>query len=216
MDGSTATDKQARVEQLLRDAHIQRMRQQWAAAETLCREALELDPDDVMGQEMLGDLLLDKGSCGEALESYRKAFEKQPEKVALEEKIARAVLLKGEEERQRLDAELMLSSPGSKLERKRSATIATLLSLLCPGAGQLFTGQYVKGGILLGVGVLSLFLGGPDLIKFILGIAGILPKTEEVVDLLAMLGLVGVLVWLYSLLDAAGQAGRSARKAGDL
>src|SRR4051794_36321379 len=119
MEGSGASEIQTRAEQLLREAHILRMRGQWAAAETACRQALELTPEDTLGQEMLGDLLIEKGSLDEALDVYRKAFEKQPAKASLEEKIARAVLQKGEEAHDRLAAELMLNAPGSKAERKR-------------------------------------------------------------------------------------------------
>src|SRR5687767_14097540 len=97
----------ARVERLLRDAQIQGMRQQYGAAETLCRQALEIAPDDLMGLEMLGDLLVEKGSTDTALETFRKALELEPGKASLEEKIARAVLQKAEDERERLEAQLM-------------------------------------------------------------------------------------------------------------
>jgi tetratricopeptide (TPR) repeat protein len=196
-----------RVERLLRDAHIQRLRRQWSAAETLCRQALELAPDDVMGLEMLGDLLLDKGSTDDALDSYRKAFERQP-KASLEEKIARAVLVKGEEERARLEAQVLLNSPFSKAERKRNATLAVLCSVLCPGLGQMVLGQYQKGALLAGSGVLALFFGSTELAKFMFGLMGAPLRGEPVNGALAMLGMLGILVYIYSLLDASAQAGK--------
>jgi tetratricopeptide (TPR) repeat protein len=213
-ESTLAPDVQARVEQLLRDAHLQRMRQQWAAAETLCRQALELSPEDPLGMEMLGDLLSEKGSLEPALDSYRKAFARQPQKAALEEKIARLVLRKGEEERERLEAELMLSSPSGNAARKRNATLAILLSVLCPGGGQLFNGEHVKGGILLAVGLVALAFGAPDLLKMFLGLIGPLPRGQSIDGMRAALGILAGLIWLYSILDAAAQAGKGNKKTG--
>jgi tetratricopeptide (TPR) repeat protein len=200
-----------RVEQLLRDAYIQRMRQQFAASETLCRQALELAPRDVQGLELLGDLLQEKGSTEPALELYRQALEVQPGKASLEEKIARQVLLKAEEERERLMAELMLSSPQAPKQRKRNQTAAILLSVICPGGGQFFNGQWVKGAIYLLTGLLCLGLGGPDGLKMLLGMAGPLPRGEEPNGMLAALGMVGGLIWLASLLDASAQASKATK-----
>lgn len=202
------SDDKARVEELLRDAHILRMRGQWAAAEDKCRQALELDPDDLMGREMLGDLLAEKGSLDGALEAYRAAFEKQPEKAALEQKLARIVLLKGEEEHERLQAQLFLSAPKGKSSRQRSGAIAVLLSMVCPGAGQIFNGQHVKGGILLGAWLLTIF-GWGEALKLVLGFAGV--HRGEANGPLAFLGLLSLLIWLYGLLDASSQAGKARR-----
>lgn len=205
-----------KVETMLRDAHIQRMRGQHAAAETLCRKALELSPNDLMGREMLGDLLTGKGDLDGALENYRAAFEKQPQKAALEEKIARLVLQKGEEEHDKILAQLLLENPGRKTEAKRNATLATLLSMVCPGLGQLVVyRQWVKGGILAGVGLLGLALGGPDLFKLFLAFSAAGNRMEKPNDMLAMLGLLAVLIWIYSLLDAAGGV-KGKKKASDV
>jgi tetratricopeptide (TPR) repeat protein len=208
MERAASEEGQARVEQLLREAHVYRMRGQTGAAETLCRQAMELAPEDMIGRELLGDLLVEKGQVDEALELYRKAFEAQPQKASLEEKIARAVLKKDEEERERITAQLMVSSPVSRAERKRHATVTLLLSMMCPGLGQIVMGQTVKGAILLAIGVLSLYIGFEDLFKMFLGLGGALPRGEEVDSIKAALGLVGILIYLYSLLDASAQAAR--------
>lgn len=209
MDTAPSGDSQALVEQLLREAHVQRMRGQWAAAEAACRRALELAPDDPLGQELLGDLLLENEDVEGALEIYRRAFERQPGKAALEEKIARAVLRKAGAERERLEAQLMLANPrhGSH-QRRHNATVATLLSMLCPGAGQIFAGQRQKGILLLVVGLGGVFLGGPELFKMLLGFAGALGRGDTVDDRLAALGILGALSWLYGLLDAAALGGK--------
>lgn len=215
---SQVNPEKARVEQLLRDAHIQRMRQQWAAAEALCRKALELDPDDAMGREMLGDLLLGKGNTDGALTEYRAALALQPTRAVLEEKIARAVLQQNEEEREKLEAQLLLESPQKKNEAKRNATLATLLSLCCPGLGQLLVyRQTVKGGILASVGLLALAFGISEMLKVFAVIAGAGRSLDSPPnDVLAALGLLGVLVWIYSLLDAAGTGGKGRKRPSDV
>jgi tetratricopeptide (TPR) repeat protein len=210
----TASPDQARVEQLLRDAHIQRMRGQWVAAEDLCRKALEIDPDDAMGREMLGDILFQKGAWDDSLEAYRAAFEKQPQKGSLEEKIARVVLRKDEDERERLATELLLTSPTAPAEAKRNATLAILLSLALPGLGQaLVYRQHVKGGILVFLSLVSLVLGGlQELMKMLLVFAGSGGRGSAAPnDMLAALGLLHVLVWLYAIIDASNAPGKKKR-----
>jgi tetratricopeptide (TPR) repeat protein len=213
MESSLAPETQARLEQRLRDAYLMRVRQQWGSAETLVREALKLAPEDIQGLELLGDLLSEKGSVDEALEVYRKAFALQPAKASLEEKIARGVLQKAEDEHERITAELLFNTPRSVKSQKRNQTVAVLLSTICPGGGQFFNGQYVKGGIFLGFGLLALGFGGPDAMKLFLGMAGPLPRGEEPNGMLAAVGMVGGLIWLASLLDASAQAGKSVNKA---
>jgi len=205
----TAADGQSRVEQLLRNAHVHKLRQQWGAAETLCRQALELEPDDPLAQEMLGDLLASQGGVDEPLELYKKSFEKQPQKSILEEKIARLVLQKDRDEHERLAAQLLLSSPKAAQHHKRHGTVVLLLSLLCPGVGQFINGDTLKGGILLAVGLSALLLGGWDLAKFGMVMMGVrLPRGEAVNDVMAVVGMVGIAVYIYSLLDAAAQAAK--------
>lgn len=208
---------QNRVEQLLRDAHLRRMRQQWSEAEALCRQALLLSPEDPMGLEMLGDLMAERSKIDEALDLYRQAFERQPGKIILEEKIARMVLRKAEAERERAEALLLVNSP-RRTEGKRNVTIALLLSVVCPGAGQIFNGQYVKGGILLAAFLLSIF-GWKDMLLMLLVLSGLDPggrstrghavgPSVQANGALVLLGVVGVGVYIYSLLDASAQAGK--------
>ena len=206
---SPRSDTAEQVESLLRQAHVVRLRGQGGAAESLVRRALALSPEDPTGIEMLADIHADKGEYESALELYRSGLALRPGAKTLEEKIGRTVLRVAEDERERLAAQFMLSSPVSRKERQRNATVATLLSLLCPGVGQLFTGQQLKGGILLVVGVMALFLGVPDLFKMALIVAGgKLPRGESVNQPYAALGVLGMLIWIYGMLDAAAQAGR--------
>jgi len=215
MEDLAPTDAK-RAENLLRDAHIQRMRQQWAAAETLCRQALELVPEDLMGLEMLGDLLLDKGSTENALETYRKALALAPEKASLEEKVARVVLLRAEEERERLEAQLLLTNPRKKGQARRNTLAAILLSVLWPGAGHLFLGQTRKGLFLIAIWAVFLLSGSVlEFTKMLIGFAGLLPRGEQVNDVLAGFGIMGLLDWLYGLIDVTAASGQGRKSAGE-
>jgi tetratricopeptide (TPR) repeat protein len=189
------------VERLLRDAHILRMRQRWGESEELCRKALELAPEDVTALEMLGDLLTERGSADDAEASYRRAFAINPSSGSLETKIARAVLEKAEAEHARTMAQLALNSPMKAADRKRGQVIPVLLSVIAAGGGQLYKGEFVKGGILLGVWLVSLF-GAGDAFKLIIGMSGGLPRGESANGGFALLGMVGGLAYLYSLMDA--------------
>ncbi|MFN3651128.1 MAG: tetratricopeptide repeat protein [Armatimonadota bacterium] len=218
MHSAPSGEDRERFERLLRDAHLLRMRQQWAQAETLCREAVEIDPQDVPAREMLADLLAEKGETDEALTLYQACLEQQPGKPSLEEKVARIALRKDQEERDRIAAQLMLENPKGGRERKRNATAAVLLSALFPGGGQLFLGQHAKGGVLLVVGLITLYFGVPELMK-LLGTFAAAPAAGgrrgpvvEVDGPMAALGLVFIAVYIYSLLDASAQAGKNDRQ----
>jgi len=204
MDPLSPPGVDSRVEELLRDAHLARVRRHWAEAETLCRRALDLKPDDAMGLEMLGDLLAEKGDLDGALERFRAALALDPTKAALEDRIARLALQKGEAELERQEAERLLNSPTGKVAAKRNATVAVLLSLVCPGAGQVFNRQTVKGALLIAVWLPSLF-GMMELFRLFVVLMGA-GRGLQPDQGLALLGLVGVLVWLYAIIDASSGA----------
>ncbi len=201
-------EKDARAEQFLREAHIQRMRGRWGEAEALVRQALALTPRDAMGLELLGDALLERGEVDEAEASFNAALVEAPGKASLETKIARIVLRRAEDERNRISAELLFTSPRNAKEDRRQQTVAILLSVLCAGGGQLFKGQHLKGGLLLAVWLVSL-TGALEAFKLVVGGLGGLPRGEEVNGGMAFFGLIGGLLYLYSILDAAGTTRRS-------
>lgn len=198
--------KQEQAEQLLRQAHLHQMRKQWAAAEQLCRQALELCPSEPTARELMADLYAEKGELDQALEQYRRLFEEHPEREALEEKIARLVLRKDREVLERLEVEQALSNPRRHTAQKRNATVALLLSTICAGAGQIFNGEHVKGLIILVSWVLCLGLGTSDFLKFGFGLMG-LPAARPN-DVLVVFGFIAVLIYIYSLLDVASKIGR--------
>jgi Tfp pilus assembly protein PilF len=203
------------AERLLREAHILRMRGQFVPAEERCRQALELAPDDVSGVEMLADLLAEKGNMEEARDLYQRALELQPGRPSAETALARVVLELGEREHDRVAAQLMLAggSAAARGERKRRVTLSILLSGLFAGFGQIYNGETGKG---LGIAVVylaTLIFGAPELLRMVLTLAGVRgPRHAAPIDPWAVIiGFVGMFVWIYSIIDAAGAAQKGAR-----
>jgi tetratricopeptide (TPR) repeat protein len=204
-----------RVELALREAHVLRMRGQFAEAEARCREALEVEPENLGGIEMLADLLHDRGLLTEARDLYLRALEIQPGRASAETNLARVTLEVAERDQERAVAEaLVLGGAISKGERKRRVTISLLLSLLFAGAGQLYNGEYVKGGILAAAGMAGLVLGGTELVRLALGLMGARTPGPPISEWQALIGIAGLAAWLYGLIDAPARANRLSQEGG--
>lgn len=205
-----------RVPALLREAHLLRMRSRYVEAEEKVREAATLAPDDPAALEMLGDLLAEKGTLGEAAEAYRRAKEQAPDRSALEEKHARLVLLLAEQERERELALLLLENPSLAVSgRRRSPALAFGLSAFLPGLGQMYNGEYLKGGLFLAGSFLTFLLGGEALVRLLFTFSGsrVTPSGIE-----AAFGFLSLLLWIAAAVDAPVRAQRladsQARRAG--
>jgi tetratricopeptide (TPR) repeat protein len=198
----------ARVEALVRDANLCRMRRQFVEAEERCRAALDLRPDDASALEMLGDLLAEKGSLQEAASTYQRAMAASPGRATLEEKHARLALELGEQQHQRQMAEMLLANPraASSSLPPRNPLIALALSTLWPGLGQFYNQEFVKGLAVAAGAVLAFVLGGVALLRLVFAMSGtrLAPSGIE-----SVFGLIYGFLWLYSVIDAAVQAQRS-------
>jgi tetratricopeptide (TPR) repeat protein len=205
----------AAAERLLREAKVLQMRGQFAAAEERCRQALEVAPDDVSGVEMLADLLVEIGTLEDARDLYQRALELQPGRSSAETSLARVVLELGEREHERVEAQLLLGggSTGSRAERKRRVMLSIILSALFAGIGQMYNGEMGKGLGLAAVYLFSLIFGAPELLRMVLTLAAVRgPRHAPPLETWAVLvGFVGLFVWIYSVIDAAGGAQKGAR-----
>jgi tetratricopeptide (TPR) repeat protein len=198
-------ESDVRAESMLREAHVLRMRGQFAEAETKVRAALEVHPESVTGLEMLGDLLAEKGAREEAAAQYRRAMELAPGRAALEEKHARLALEMGEQQHQRAVAEMLLQNPRAlgNQPRRRNPIVAFLLSGLWPGFGQLYNQEYWKGLLMAGGGLLTVLLGGDALFRMLFAFTGsrVTPSASGTV-----FGVIFTCLWIYSLIDAPVRA----------
>src|SRR5262249_18167125 len=157
-----------------------------------CRQALEAAPDDLSGIDMLAELLCEKGELEEARGLYHRALEIQPGRASAETALARITLELADRENERLMAQTILSGGSvSQAERKRRVAISLLLPFLFAGAGQLYNGEYVKGGILAGAYLLGLLFGATEVWRVIFGLMGAHAGSEPISEWRAVLGLLG-------------------------
>lgn len=211
------------VERLLLEAHLLQRRGQPEEAMARCRQALDLDSRAWEAHVLVGDILSAQGRPAEALEHYRTAHDLVPEQASVEEKIARATLAQAERDWVREGVGGGIGAESESLGPPRTPGIAALLSLVVPGLGQGYNRQLLKGVTILAVVVvlwiIVLFqavasLGG-------LGEGG---RAGAPVDMFqALFGAktmvwfaLVLLVWFYSIVDAALAASRPAGRRSDI
>jgi tetratricopeptide (TPR) repeat protein len=192
---------QDRLDALLREANIHRLRGQTLEAEERCRAALELQPEEATALEMLGDLLRERGRLDEAAEQYQSAIAAAPERLSAERKFAELTLELAERQRLRDQAAFLLSNPPSTVQQRRNVTLALLLSAIFPGLGQFYNQQWLKGCILAVAVLICLGLGGDALLRLVFTIASARPA-GAVSQWGAWFGFLGFVFWLYAVIDA--------------
>ena len=84
---STVTGVQ-RLPALLSEANLYRMRARWVDAENRCIEALRLDPNNVDGHSLLGDIYRDQGKLEDAAQWYQLALDLNPKSIGDKTKLA--------------------------------------------------------------------------------------------------------------------------------
>ena len=146
-----------KIDTLLRAANIHMMRGRLGDAVTACQEALVLDAENVDTQELLGDILVRQGKHEEAMEKYRAIVKADPGRASPERKLAQLSLQLGEQRRvQELQRELV-EDPTKRDRTTHRLRNALISSLVVPGLGQMYLGQYAKGVALLLVALASVF-----------------------------------------------------------
>lgn len=148
--------KREEAERLLRQANLQQMRGQHTEAGESLRQAIELNPEHAPSWELLGDLHRQAGNRDAAQEAYKHAHEIDPQLVSAERKYAEIVLQIAQEEQQREMWRQAMENPQSDLLMpKRNPGLAFLLSMCMPGVGQLYNGDFMKGGLVIGIWLIS-------------------------------------------------------------
>lgn len=192
---------QEKLDALLREANILRMRGQAGEAEARCRAVLELEPEESSALEMLGDLLRERGRLEDATDYYRRAAAAAPERPSPERKFAEATLALSEQQRLREQATLLLQNPPSPIEQRRNVLVALVLSAVFPGLGQFYNRETVKGACLVVGTLLCLALGGDALFRLVFTVAA-MRDSGPVSQYGAWFGLLAVVLWLYAVIDA--------------
>lgn len=148
-------DKSREIGDLLLQANIERVRGNYRKALEIVKQAYELAPDDPKVLELYGDILRAQGKLKEALEMYNAALQKEHHKPSVEEKVATLTLELSEIARQEELRAKMREHPEYRPKVKNPG-IAALVSMLIPGAGQVYNGDFIKGIILFAISLFSL------------------------------------------------------------
>ncbi|MFQ3611135.1 MAG: tetratricopeptide repeat protein [Fimbriimonadales bacterium] len=202
--------KRNEVEHLLRNAHLAKVRGQMDEARTYLEQAKALMPDSADVWAAVGDFWYQDGKIQEAHDAYKKAHELDPQNAFIERKYAQIVLEMARQQEQYRQWEQTLSGnrPTDDLFIQRNPGLAFLLSFLMPGVGQLYNGQFVKGGVILGAFVLGwiIFMLTPGGSDFVSNLLAFLVNPARVRGGLSgfqiFLALTLFLLWVYAFIDA--------------
>lgn len=202
--------KRDEVERLLRQAHLEKMRGQSEQARATLQRALELMPDAPDVWELLGDYRREAGDWKGAHEAYQKAHELAPDNPHIERKFAEAVLRlsRQQEQYQMWERALGGKETANATLLPRNPGLAFLLSMQMPGVGQLYNGQWVKGGVLLALWVLgwAVFMLTPGSSDFVYNLLAYLVNPTRVRGGISafqvILALMLFVVWVYAMIDA--------------
>jgi len=192
-------EQQEKLESLAREAAIARRRGDRDNLTKVMEQAKELAPDSPQVMEFIGDELMERKKYAEAADIYRKAHELAPDNKSLESKHADAAYAKA-----------MGSLPmdlKSDFDNVANARVAAILSAICPGLGQIVSGEVGTGVAMLVGWVVSwgITLAIPNGLKGLLSVVGIGRANVNFnpLVLLTLFVAAGIHLWAYA--DAASK-----------
>ncbi|HEY0075300.1 MAG TPA: hypothetical protein VGB77_14465 [Abditibacteriaceae bacterium] len=154
-------DKERRAEEagkVVMTARLALRRNQRGEARKLLAQALKIDPSDIGALDMLGDMFLEDAEQEKAIQVFEHGLKHHPDHAPFEEKLGLARLDIAEMERDQLMKESALQNaiansldPGYDKLLDKKPPLALGLSVIVPGAGQLYNDEYEKGGVFLAV-----------------------------------------------------------------
>ncbi len=211
MTQDSGFERERELERLLAKANLHRLRGQLLEAEDTCRQALALNPEDVLMREMLGDALYDAGKLDAALAEYRFAQNLAPGRESVEKKFARVTLDIADRERQKSLAADMLLNPNKYAPRERSPALAFMASFI-PGLGQFYNGEFVKAAIIFGAFLLFMLSYAVLQHGYPPGIMDLYSFLNVTSPAVRVTFFAFILAYIYGIIDAPVAAGRTVRK----
>jgi tetratricopeptide (TPR) repeat protein len=198
------------AEQVARDLHLKRL----AEAARGVEQMLELSPESTTALELQGDVLRAQGNTKGAREAYKRALDREPANADAERKYAELALQLGQDAWNR-EALLAGDLERFKAASGKHAGGAAARSLLFPGMGQLYNGDF-ELGVVLGVAALILFI--PVMLLFVaplieVALSPMSHRPAEPPSVWGWLALVLLLgVYMYSAYEAYKSAPRPGAK----
>ncbi len=191
----------AKVDTLLREAQLAKIRGQRDVFEAKLAEASAIDPGNSGVHEAMGDAHADARRMIAAKECYQRAVRANPKNVSAERKLAELVF-------RETQAGLMASGYfANQSEALTSPTKAKVFNAILPGFGHVLLGETTRGAIIIGLWlvllVLSITLGGVSSLLALIANRGAIQPFGIAAVLLA------VFVYIASFIGLGGVAGRS-------
>jgi tetratricopeptide (TPR) repeat protein len=138
-----------KIEAILREAHVARIRNNRNEARRLLEEAEKIAPTAPVVLEALADEYSEAKRLREAKDLYARALAADPDNIGLQKKHANAVF-----QTEAAAAGMTLAMELNRKDAAASARASVWLSLFLPGLGQMVSGHIARG-----VGFLVLWLG---------------------------------------------------------
>jgi tetratricopeptide (TPR) repeat protein len=195
------------LEQLLRQITAARVRGDWATARQLAEEATQKAPQRADVHELLGDILRQLGDKEGALSCYQRARDLEPQRRSAEEKFAATLLELRTFEVPDEETPALPKNP----------MLALALSAVLPGVGQIYNEQWLKGilfclGTLLPLGSFLQLYGKTVTHSLNAPIPSASEPSLGQLLLTALVGLIALAMWTWSLWDAYQTARRFQRR----
>ncbi len=140
-------DKIDQAERTLREANLARVRGQNSVADRLLREAADLAPNTASVLEAVGDNQVANNRFRDAKLTYARALKIDPNNKSVENKFGEMVL--------KVDLHIDPFAHAETFDGYASPKIAVMLSVICPGLGQMAAERYTKGGIMIAIYAIS-------------------------------------------------------------
>ncbi len=202
------------VDRLIRQARVEKMRNNAVEATRLLQDAARLAPSSAPVLEALGDNLIERRQLMPAIKAYKKALRLNPKNVGLEEKLATAVLRADsagsvEDQLRRGAGDSPFLTQADIVAR---TPYAIILSVICPGVGHLALGKTGAGFSLLGTWIacwIWLLIKHEEVAKLARSIAG-KPERADTIVFIPMFLM--VIIWLGAMASLKPRSAASSRR----
>ena len=179
------------------------------------KEIFALDPTNAEGMELLGDIFLAEAQQEKALQVFERGLKFHPTHAAFEEKSALALLDIEEMKRDRDLTQNLLQHGDRDQWQDRKSGVAGVLSLLVPGAGQIYNDDNERGYLFFGAALGSFVMWNVILNRVTANLSG--ATARQAISQMSGIAKFGfwffMLAWLFVVILAVVDAYNGAARA---